>query len=444
MALFLYSFPWFCGAFGLARSNKKIPHLHLFLTVKRGTKKSVVRRDLKDKFKCDAKEYFRLLQEPKRKPRMKYLADSSGESSASPIPSVFPSPGGGVLACISGNPVTDNPESGTLTIFCYKNGHHYALTCFHVGWPNDETRFDSTFNINGEDIQKIRNSLPAYVFHAREKRYWFTEHENDNEPIAYEDDLSNYTPLGDFHNSHFDSECDIMSVKVPEDTEINCEMADVTSQDWQSIWDKLLEKFGEWDEGQNPVQVEKIGFSSGLTYGRIVACDIGYGNLFEHAIAVKGYSDSFLENGDSGSPVFFHDKNNQKQVFAYGAYEVDELLLPEEPESTSPTSDENASLEQTTSSDDDDSDDVCEVDDVLPPEQPESTSSTSHENASPEQTTSSDDNDSDDSPWEVTFDEESENSSTNVRGPYFICLRLDTALEKLGFDKACINDCGRN
>jgi hypothetical protein len=344
MALLLYSFPWFGGAYGLARPNKKIPHLHLFLTVKRGTKKSVVRRDLKDKFKCDAKEYFRLLQEPKRKPRMKYLADSSAESSASPVPSVLPSPGGGVLACISGNPVTDIPETGTLTIFCHKNGHHHALTCLHVGCANDETRSNSTFNINVDNIRIIRSSLLAYVSHAREKGYWFTEREFDsnNEPISYEDDLSNYTRLGDFHKYHFDSECDILSVQVPEDTEINCQMADVTSQDWQSIWDKLLEKFGEWNEGQNPVEVEKIGFSSGLTYGHTVVCDIRYDDLFQHAVVVKGCSGLFLENGDSGSPVFFHDKNNQKHVFAYGVCEVDELLLPEEPESTSPTSDENA------------------------------------------------------------------------------------------------------
>ncbi|CAB4034404.1 Hypothetical predicted protein, partial [Paramuricea clavata] len=39
--------------------------------------------------------------------------------------------------------------------------------------------------------------------------------------------------------------------------------------------------------------------------------------------------------GDSGSLVFFHDKNNQKQVFAYGVCEVDELLLPEQHESAS-------------------------------------------------------------------------------------------------------------
>jgi hypothetical protein len=48
-----------------------------------------------------------------------------------------------------------------------------------------------------------------------------------------------------------------------------------------------------------------------------------------------GCSGPFLEGGDSGSLVFFHDKNNQKQVFAYGVCEVDEFLLPEQHESAS-------------------------------------------------------------------------------------------------------------
>jgi hypothetical protein len=46
----------------------------------------------------------------------------------------------------------------------------------------------------------------------------------------------------------------------------------------------------------------------------------------------KGCSGPFLEGGDSGSLVFSHDNNNQKQVFAYGVCEVDELLLPEQHE----------------------------------------------------------------------------------------------------------------
>jgi hypothetical protein len=346
MALLLYSFPWFCGAYGLTGPNKKIPRLHLFLTVKRGTKKLDVRRELDEKFKCDAKEYFELLQEPKRKPRIKYLGrDSDGSSAESsafpPVPSVLPSSGSGALACIkrsSGNrnPLRvleenerdDLPEvqgTGTLTMFCFSNGHHYALTCFHVGCANDESRFNAVFN-NVENVQEIRSSLPAYVGEASGKTYLFTQGkaDNNNEPISFGDDGSNYTPLGDFHNYQFDSECDILSLKIPKDTQINCKIADVTSRDWDSIWDELIEECAE-RTSQNPVKVEKIGFSSALTYGHIVSCNVSYGKemeLFKNAVAVKGCSSGpFLEGGDSGALVSFHPR-------ADGAKRRARVLIP--------------------------------------------------------------------------------------------------------------------
>jgi hypothetical protein len=440
-------------------------------------KKTVVRRDLEDKFNCHPKEYFELLQEPKRKPKIKYLGNpngSSAESSASSsVSSVPPSPGGGVLASINRRYSDPNPlripeenergglpevrGTGTLTMFCFSDGHHYALTCFHVGCANDETFFNAAFN-KVEDIQEIYSSLPTYVNEAKEKEYWFTEGsvEDNNEPISFGDDGSNFTALGDFHNYRFDDECDILSLKIM-DTEIDCKITGVNSPDWSSIWDELLDM-----TGQNPVKVEKIGFTSALTCGHIVSCNVSYGdegNLFQNAIVVKGCGGPFLKGGDSGSLVSFHDKNEKKQVFAYGVCEVDELRLPEQPESTSSASHEDTSPEQKTSSEDDDSDDVFEWVDILPPEQLKSTSSTSHENASPEQT-SSDDNDSDgSSTWseenyssddghsnfEVVFQEGSDSNVSNVNGPYSICLRLDTALEKLGLDNAaCVNDCARN
>ena len=76
MTPFLFRFPWSGGAYGVTGPNKKIPHLHLFLTVKSGAKESDVLHDLKVKFKCDAMEFFELLPEPNRKPKVKYLADT--------------------------------------------------------------------------------------------------------------------------------------------------------------------------------------------------------------------------------------------------------------------------------------------------------------------------------------------------------------------------------
>ena len=67
------SFPWLCGSYGLTSPNKKIPRVHIYLTVKRGTKKSDVRRDLEEKYRRDPKEYFELLQEPETLPKIRYL-----------------------------------------------------------------------------------------------------------------------------------------------------------------------------------------------------------------------------------------------------------------------------------------------------------------------------------------------------------------------------------
>ncbi|CAB4021515.1 Hypothetical predicted protein [Paramuricea clavata] len=190
MALLLYSFPWLCGAYGLVGRNKKIPRPHLYLTVKRGVKRSFVRRELEEKFKCDdAKEHFELLREPERKPKIKYLGLLSSKLRCKSS-SVSPAPGGGVLACSNPSYTNQNPlrvseenekvdvpqvqGTGTLTMFCALNGQHYALTCFHVGCATDENRLNAAFN-KVEDVQKMRNSLPAYESYAKKQQYYFTQ-----------------------------------------------------------------------------------------------------------------------------------------------------------------------------------------------------------------------------------------------------------------------------
>ena len=212
-------------------------------------------------------------------------------------------------------------------MFCALNGQHYALTCFHVGCATDENRLNAAFN-KVEYVQMMRNALPAYESYAKKQQYYFTEGntENDNGLILFGDDGTDYTRLGGFDKYHFDNECDILSLKVSDGVKIDCKIVDATSPDWDSIWDEL------YDGDSNLVEVEKTGFSSALTRGHIVPCDFSYSQeqepLFQDAFAVKGCSGPFLEGGDSGSLVFFHDKNNQKQVFAYGVCEVDELFLP--------------------------------------------------------------------------------------------------------------------
>ena len=365
MTPFLFRFPWSGGAYGVTGPNKKIPHLHLFLTFKSGAKESDVLDDLKVKFECDAMEYFELLPEPNRKPNVKYLAGT------------VPSPGGGVLARVKTTapnpkrvseknetddiPEMSEPETGTLTMFGFKDGKHYALTCFHVGSDHGDEFLPPSAET---DDQKHSSKVSAMS-----KEYWY---ETGVE--------SKY--LGIYHNHFYSDYCDIMSLEVSEETEVDCKIVDVTSPDWKRIRKELMKNV-EKVKTSGPIIVEKEGISSGLTYGKIVCYSYYRKDLFTNAIIVKGCNGPFAVEGDSGAPVFFIDERNMRQVFAYVVCNVDGLTLPgHEPR----TSDDSNSDGGSTSS--------------------------------------------------------SEEDSSCLTGPHTICFQLETALERLGLiEAACFGHC---
>ncbi len=317
-------------------------------------------RELKEKFTCDdPNEYFELLQEPERKPKIKFFMENRNglNSSTEPSNKLRAVSGGGVLACTRRSHDIQNPchvreelgtddfpnvqGTGTLTMFACKNGRHYALTCCHVGCANDVNRFNAAIN-KLNDIKEMRKSLESYVRHAKRQEYHFQESivENDNGPISNGDNGGRHMRLGCFDKHHFDDECDILSVIIPKGIKIDCKVPGVTPPDWDKIWHELSERVLK-KAGENPVVVEKLGFTSGLTDGHIVVSEFYYKHedidLFYDAVVVKGLSDSFLKGGDSGCPVFFYDRDNQKQVFAYGVCELDVLQLPEPQRSLYPT-----------------------------------------------------------------------------------------------------------
>jgi hypothetical protein len=343
------------GAYGLTGPNNKIDRPHIFLTVKKEMSNDDVFRELKEKFTCDdPTEYFELLQEPEIKPKIKFFMEIENgnglNSSSKPSNKLRAVSGGGVLACTRRSDEIPNPchvpeeietgdflnvqGTGTLTMFACKNGQHYALTCCHVGCANDGSRFNAAFN-ELNDIQEIRRSLESSMNHAKRQEYYFQESivDNDNGPITNGDNGGRHMHLGYFDKHHFDDTCDILSVKISDGTEIDCKVPDVTRPDWDKISNELYER-GLQKAGENPVVVEKLGFTSGLTKGNIVISEFHYkhedDDLFDEAVVVKGHSDSFLKDGDSGCLVFFFDQDNhQKQIFAYGVCELDELQLPE-------------------------------------------------------------------------------------------------------------------
>ncbi len=256
-----------------------------------------VLRELKEKFSCeDPNKYFELLEEPERKPTFKHVGI------------IFGQPQNG--AVVGGRVLAYNPSAaaGTLTMFCCKDGQHYALTCFHVGCG---TALNEDHN-----IREISQRFPRYRDHAERQSYYFNNIDR---------------PLGDFDDGHFDREWDILCVRIPDDVEIDCRIADVPNPNWDRVWVELYERVVE---RRDQVQVEKICLSSPFVRGQIVETEFSYRErngriLFNDTTVVKGDSGSFLEDGDSGSLVYFLDEEERKKAFAYGVMEADELTLPD-------------------------------------------------------------------------------------------------------------------
>ncbi|XP_028391343.1 uncharacterized protein LOC114516144 [Dendronephthya gigantea] len=328
-------FSWLRGAYGITGPNKTIPRTHIYLTVKRGKKKSEVLKEIKKQFKCDPRKYFELFREPEKKPTFKYLSNpTSGGSILAVNRSSEPNPLG------TANNVEDEESdtgkaSGTLTMFCSQNDKHYALTCFHVGCATDEFLFAQAFN-DTEQFLDIQGCMEGYENFARGQEYHYRERGTDN---ADENENivaglpANYTPLGQFCKCCFHSESDIMSIQVHKDVQVDCGVEDIGNPDWDRISKELHQRVN--CKRGNRVMVQKVGFSPNDNHkGYIVDCSYTYKYadeiLFKNAIVIKGMIGTFLKDGDSGALISFLDNDQVKQAFAYGVCEVD-TPHPKEP-----------------------------------------------------------------------------------------------------------------
>ena len=258
--------------------------------------------DLNAEFGCEPYKYFELLQEPKTPAKFKYLAD--------------PTPGGGILAVDRES--GDIRAAGTLTMFCFQNENHYALTCFHICIPphllpnwDEELSLQEFLNLrNRQTFESLRE-------HARDThKYCYRESENDDA-----DDNENIAGLGNFSEGSYNSDSDIMSIEVSGDVQIECEVAEIGSPAWVGIWRELHERVVN-KRGKSPVMVKKVGYSSNVTHGYIdkINWSVKYQDelLYKNAIVIRSDSGTFLRPGDSGSLVYFVDAENKQQPFAYG------------------------------------------------------------------------------------------------------------------------------
>ena len=277
--------------------------------------------DLKNVFKCEPNAYFDLLREPKTPAKFKYLSQ--------------PTSGGGILAVNETNKQNplqasnDNEKeesgisvaSGTLTMFCFQNQNHYALTCFHVSFPTEEQQFYEAFNQQTLLNFRRLKSIEWYKEYAKkELKYCYPEKEIDDA-----DNNENIARLGNFSEGSYDSDSDIMSIEVFGDVQIECEVAEIDSPAWDRIWQELHRRVVR-KRGKVAVMVNKVGYSSSVTHGYIDKINycLKYQEelLFKNAIVIRSDSGTFLRPGDSGALVFYVDSENKQQAFAYGVCEV--------------------------------------------------------------------------------------------------------------------------
>ena len=298
---------WLCYEYGITGPNEKIPRTHLYVTVKNGVEKSTVFEDLKKSFGCEPTEFFEIRDEPKTSPKFKFLVRPGEGIVAKETTQLRQLLQYGVVPGPSGS-------LGTLTMFCFQDNNHYALTCFHVVCQTDNQRFQEAFNTN--NISKICES--------RSNVKWLRE---------YASSMNYYHPdgdeLGKYHKGFFDECYDIMSIKVKGDVQIDCEIAEIVPPSWYDIWKELRSRDGR------EIIVTKVGYSSGKTWGYIenlsssIISDDGEDVLFFDVIKVKSNHDSrpFLEDGDSGALVSFLDQNNKQQAFAYAVGEWESFFI---------------------------------------------------------------------------------------------------------------------
>ena len=350
LSILFNRFSWLRGAYGISGPNKNISHLHFYATVERGKIDSEVYQEIKAEFlkedvDFEPKEYFELFWKAEKNPKFQFL--------------VAPGSVGSIVA-EGGN---EARMMGTLTMFCCQDQRHYALTCFHLGCM---TLQEFQEGINFDQMFEIRKRMNHFTRHVKRQQYHYTEREVDNpEGNEINHNLDNHSRLGNVHNTSIDSESDIISIEVPNDVEIHCEVAETEPPNWQEIWRELHRRVTGDPEHQ--VQVEKDGNSTDTTHGHIVVCNYNHKHdgelLFRNAIVVKNDADTFMAPGDSGALIWFHDEEEKKQAFAYGVATVDEL----------------------------------------------------------------------------------DQVSSEENGPYYICLKLNTSLRKLGLSNAgCFRECGGN
>ncbi|XP_046856527.1 uncharacterized protein LOC124449629 isoform X2 [Xenia sp. Carnegie-2017] len=292
----LRSLPWMRGEYGTVGPNKIIPYVHVFVTVdykKGSSNKDVLKNEIDQKLGTGTSKYVEFRKKSYEKPKLELLSDIAVRRSNEPT------------------------IRGTLTMFCYHNDKHYALTCFHVGYNKDD------IDQFPDMLHEVKNDPNGVELFLNSNKYFYTPPENSSE-----------IPLG--HRCRLyslEKDTDIMAIEVDENVDVYCKRQGFNRPRWSSIWQELHKRVNS-RVTPKPKVMKFVGEND--RSGEIFMTNFGYfdeeTNIdIKNAVLVKSKK-HFLKNGESGVLVFFIDKNEKKQAFGYGVarwtFEEDEEENP--------------------------------------------------------------------------------------------------------------------
>ena len=268
------------GRYGIVGSNEIISYLHFFVTVDYEILdgKSILQNDIIDKFGSDASQYFEFRPKGSEKAKLRSFSNIS---------------------------ISRNDQSiisrGTLTMFCYLNGKHYALTCCHLCYNGvDNHKHYKMLNL-------ATNDPNAFELHLKSNEYVYSSSPNSE------------IQLGSCRDYVLQNDVDIISIEVNESVSVECRRKKLHKpSNWLDVWRELLKRV--YGVSSSSVKVKK--YDGKRMIGYIVDTSFSYYSpeeevTIEDAILVKCRK-SFLKAGDCGVLVYFHDEAGRRIPFGYG------------------------------------------------------------------------------------------------------------------------------
>ncbi|XP_046849824.1 uncharacterized protein LOC124443376 isoform X2 [Xenia sp. Carnegie-2017] len=283
----LKSLPGMRGVYGKVGPNKKLPYFHLFITVDyESVDEAVLKDKIDEMFGPNASRYFEFRPKPSTTPKLQLLSKIAVERNSRRV------------------------SRGTLTMFCYQNGKHYALTCCHVCYNGDGD--DKIY----EMLNQNKNDPNEFKLHLSTNQYNYT---SPSEPKI---------SLGHFSDYKLETNMDILSIEVNEDFNENCRRNRIHRPSWNDVWRELNRRVHVENETVEVKKYEKYKI------GKI--CDVSYSCnepekkvVYQDAVLVKS-EEHFLKSGESGVLVYFRDEHGRRIPFGYGIARVyhEELCEP--------------------------------------------------------------------------------------------------------------------